>query len=62
MPELYQLARTFALAGKPGEACRYLEEAVGLRRYYQYKALYEPDFDGIRNHELFKKIVPDEDF
>ena len=53
----YHLARIYALAGNPVEACYHLEQAITNRAGYRYRARLDEDFDGIRDHEALVALT-----
>ena len=57
---LYNMACTYSLAGMISEALASLEKAMssGLRRQGEWcNAESDPDFDNIRSHEDFQRIL-----
>ena len=57
---IYELACLFSLWGKTGDALHYLERAVHKDKNYREKAKTDKDFDNIREHSLFKKLIESE--
>jgi hypothetical protein len=53
----YNVTRACALMGEAGEACEWLEKAIGLNEKYREIAWGDKAFDGIREDERFKALV-----